>query len=110
MKEVSIILRSIWGHLGVTLGSFLVYGGTLEHYLREFDVDKLEMASVIGIYAGLVGPKSENVEKVLVFKAFLKGSRRAKKLRGGFKECPRSALGGPCAQIMLLAAARSTFR
>ena len=60
------------------MGSFLVYGGTLEPYLREFGVDKLEMASVIGIYAGLV--------------------------------CPRSALGGPCAQIMLLAAARSTFR
>ena len=58
MKEVSIILRSIWGHLGVTLGSFLVYGGTLEPYLREFDVDKLEMASVIGIYAGLVCPRS----------------------------------------------------
>ena len=35
------------------------------------------MASVMGICAGLVGPKSENVEKVLVFKAFLKGSRRA---------------------------------
>ena len=49
------------------MGSFLVYGGTLEPYLREFGVDKLEMASVIGIYAGLVGPKSGNVEKVLVF-------------------------------------------
>ena len=36
------------------------------------------MASVIGIYAGLVGPKSGHVEKVLVFKAFLKGSRRAR--------------------------------
>ena len=47
----------------------------MELYLKEFDVDKLEMASVIGIYAGLVGPKSENVEKVLVFKAFLKGQR-----------------------------------
>ena len=66
------------GSFGVTLGSFLVYGGTLEPYLREFGVDKLEMASVIGIYAGLVGPKSGNVEKVLVFKAFLKGSRRAR--------------------------------
>ena len=30
---------------------------------------------MMGIYAGLVTPKSENVEKVLVFKAFLKGSR-----------------------------------
>ena len=31
------------------------------------------MASVMGIWGGLVGPKSGNVEKVLVFKAFLKG-------------------------------------
>ena len=29
----------------------------------------------MGICAGLVGPKSENLKKVLVFKAFLKGSR-----------------------------------
>ena len=39
-------------------------------YLRQMDVEKHEMASVMGIYAGLVGPKTENVEKVLVFKAF----------------------------------------
>ena len=31
------------------------------------------MASVMHICAGLLGPKSGNVEKVLVFKAFLKG-------------------------------------
>ena len=48
----------------------------MEPYLRQFDVEKHEMASVMGIYAGLVGPKSENVEKVLVFKAFLKGKQR----------------------------------
>ena len=65
LQITRIILASIWGHLGVTL----------EPYLRQFDVEKHEMASVMGIYAGLVGPKSENVEKVLVFKAFLKGSR-----------------------------------
>ena len=59
------------------MGSFLAYGGTLEPYLSQFDVEKLEMASVMGICAGLLGPKSGNVEKVLVFKAFLKGSRRA---------------------------------
>ena len=50
----------------VALGSFLAYGGALEPYLNQFDVEKLEMASVMGICAGLVGPKSENVEKVLV--------------------------------------------
>ena len=36
------------------------------------------MANVMGIWGGLVGPKSRNVEKVLVFIAFLKGSRRAR--------------------------------
>ena len=44
------------------------------------------------------------------FEAPQEPAGRSKKLRGGFKEGPRSALGGPCAQIMLLAAARSTFR
>ena len=58
------------------MGPFLVYGGTLKPYLSQFDVEKLEMASVMGICAGLVGPKSENVEKVLVFKSFLRGARR----------------------------------
>ena len=36
------------------------------------------MANVMGIRGGLVGPKSGNVEKVFVFKAFLKGSRGAR--------------------------------
>ena len=73
LQITRVTLGSVWGHLGVTLESFLAYGGTLEPYLRQFDVEKHEMASVMGIYAGLVGLKSENVEKVLVFKAFLKG-------------------------------------
>ena len=58
----------------MTLGSFLV-GKTLKLYLSQFDVEKLEMASVMGICACLLGPKKGNVEKVLVFKAFLKGSK-----------------------------------
>ena len=58
--------------MGLTLGSFLVYGVTLDPYLTQFDVEKLEMASVMGICAGLVGPKSENVEKVLFFNGFLR--------------------------------------
>ena len=77
-QRTRITLASIWGHLGVTLESSLAYGGALEPYLRQFDVEKHEMASVMGIYAGMVGPKSENVEKALVFKAFLKGSRGAR--------------------------------
>ena len=67
LQRTRITLASIWDHLGVTLDSFLVYGGALEPYLRQFDVEKHEMASVMGICAGLVGPKSEHVEKVLVF-------------------------------------------
>ena len=31
------------------------------------------MVSVMGTCGGLVGPKTENVEKVLVFKTFIKG-------------------------------------
>ena len=45
------------------------------------------MARVMGTCGGLVGPKTENVEKVLVFKAFLKGKQRGGhdlvSLRGG---------------------------
>ena len=68
------------------MGSFLAYGGTLERYLNKFDVEKHEMASVMGICASLVGPKSENVEKVLFFKAFLRcqeGREDAKRTNNG---------------------------
>ena len=67
--------------MGVTLRLFSAYEGTLEPHLSQFDVEKLEMASVMGIFAGLVGPKSENVEKVRVFKPFLKGSRESRGAR-----------------------------
>ena len=40
------------------------------------------MATLMPMCAGLVGPKSENVEKSLVLQAFLKGSR----VPGGFWE------------------------
>ena len=58
------------------MGSFLAYGGTLGLYLSQFDVEKHEMASVMGICASLVRPKIEHVDKVLVFKASLKGQGR----------------------------------
>ena len=59
--------------------------GTLEPYQSQFDVEKLEMASVMGICGSLVGPKSGNVEKVLVFKPFLKGQRRDEYPGAGFQ-------------------------
>ena len=46
---------SIQGHLEVALGSFLTYGGTVEVDLSQFDVEKHEMASVLGICESLVG-------------------------------------------------------
>ena len=46
-------------------------GGPLERYLNKFDVEKHEMASVMGICASLVGPKSENVEKPVVSLCFV---------------------------------------
>ena len=48
----------------------------METYLRQFDVEKHKMASVMGICAGLVGLKSVNVKKALVFSLLLEGSRR----------------------------------
>ena len=72
---IGITLGSIWGKFGVSLGYLFAYGGTLEPYLSQFDVEKQEMASVMVICANLVGPKSEHVEKVLVFQTCLDGSR-----------------------------------
>ena len=76
------------------MGSFLAYGGTLEPYLSQFDVEKLEMASVMGICAGLVEPKSENVEKVWVFKAFLNGQRCDEDPGAGLRRSGPDRLGG----------------
>ena len=67
-------MGSFGGHFGIVLA----YGGIWEPYLSQFDVEKSEMASVMGICAGLVGPKSENVKNVMAFSAFLKGSRGAR--------------------------------
>ena len=45
---------------------------------------------MMGTCAGLVGPKSENVEKVLVFKAILKGSEMG---RGRMRPSKTRVLG-----------------
>ena len=92
--ETRLALGSIWGHLGVTLGSFLAYGRTLEPYLRQFDVEKHEMASVMGICAGLVGPKTGNVEKQLVLQAFLKGSEGPRVIQNRLQGDEPDRLGG----------------
>ena len=74
-------MGSLWGHFGVTLRDFGVTLGTnwgqlwhirvnLEPYGSHYDIEKPQMAHVMAICAGLVGPKSENVEKLLVFQCF----------------------------------------
>ena len=67
--------------------------GTLEPYLSQFDVEKLEIASMIVICGSLVGPKSGNVEKVLVFKAFLNGQRGDEYSREVLQTSGRSGFG-----------------
>ena len=52
------------------------------------------MASLMGIYAGLVGPKSEYVEKVFIFKAFLKGQRCDEDPGAGLQRSEPDRLGG----------------
>ena len=72
-------MGSLWVHFGVTLGS--LWGQirhmrvTLESYVSHFDVERPSFTSVMGICAGLVGPKSEIVEKALVLLLLFEGSR-----------------------------------
>ena len=51
------------------------------------------MASVTGIWRGLVAPNSANVEKVLVFKAFLNGQRGDEYSREVLQPSGRSGFG-----------------
>ena len=63
-----MILGALWGHAGVILGILgwlsVTFGLVFDHF-----------GHMMCTCAGLVGPKSENVEKVYVFEAFLKGAR-----------------------------------
>ena len=79
-------LGPVWDHFwhikviwGAFRGHFEV---TLSISTSNFICD----ACVMRTYTGLVGPKSGNVEKRLVFKAFLKGSKEP----GGSQECKES--------------------
>ena len=38
------------------------------------------MASVVGVCGGLVGPKSEHIEKSVGFKSIFEGAKRAKSM------------------------------
>ena len=63
------------GYIGQIFGYF---GGTLAICRRlwmTFGSLWGHFGIMMRICGGLEGPKSENVEKVLVFKAFLKGSK-----------------------------------
>ena len=54
LQVTRVTSGSIWGHVGVASGTFLAYGGSLDAYTNKFDVDKHEMASVMGICGSLV--------------------------------------------------------
>ena len=76
------------------------------------------MASLMPMCAGLVGPKSENVEKVVVFKPFLRGPRRARVIQDSEQASEKDPIshcifGSKCFVwiwgIVLPASAGSTF-
>ena len=50
----------------------------MEPYLSHFDVEMPYIANVMGTFAGLMGPKSENIEIAPVLRTFLKGSMGAR--------------------------------
>ena len=77
--------------MGLLWGQFWVIRGTLEPYVSHFDVEILKMAPVMAICGGLVGPKSENVEKALVLPLLFEGSRAP---RGRQSREQRSGPGG----------------
>ena len=57
------------------------------------------MAGIMRICAGLVGPKSENVDFSLVFQAFLNGSRGPRGRQESFRPSePEHFLGGETAK------------
>ena len=66
----------------------------MKPYLSQFDVEKLEMASVMGICGSLVGPKSENVEKPLVFACFVEGQSGDEYSREELQTLSPESLGG----------------
>ena len=80
--------------MGVTL-RFSANEGTLKVYLSQFDAEKLEMASMMGICGSLVGPKSENVEKPFVFVCFFQGQKGEEDSREELQPaCPDRPGGG----------------
>ena len=54
---------------------FDVIRAPLEPYVSHFDVEMPKMAHVMAIRGGLMGPKSENVEKALILPLLFEGSR-----------------------------------
>ena len=79
-------MGSLWGHFGVTLGPVwdhfwhmkIIVGAFLGHFEVTLSISTSNcMCDACGMHTctGLVGPKREKVKKLLVFKAFLKGSK-----------------------------------
>ena len=72
---LAVTLGSLWDnfwHMKVTLGAFRCH---FEVTLRISTSNFMSDACVMHTCTGLVGPKRGKVKKLLVFKAFLKGSK-----------------------------------
>ena len=79
-------MRATLGHFGVALGSLwdnfwhvkVTFGAFRGHFEVTLSISTSNFmcdACVMHTCTGLVGPKREKVKKLLVFKAFLKGSK-----------------------------------
>ena len=77
-------LGLLWGYFGVNLGSLLAYESDFEILWGYFGI-------TLGSCVGLMGPKSGNVEKVLVLNRVLGAQRQGGCERG----IPRGGFGNP---------------
>ena len=57
-------------HFGITLESLLAYEGHFGVTLQHFGTT---LEHTLALYVSVLGPKGENIKKVLVFKAFWMG-------------------------------------
>ena len=68
-------MGSLWGHFSHTKVTFGAFRGHFEVTLSISTSNFMCDACVMHTCTGLVGPKRGKVKKLLVFKAFLKGSK-----------------------------------
>ena len=75
-----VALGSLWGHFWHMKVTFGAFRGHFEVTLSMSTSNFMCDACVMHTCTGLVGPKRGKVKKLLVFKAFLKGSKEPRRI------------------------------